>query len=50
MWISSQTAPTAAETVNGPLTRMTGPVEVNQLLFFAIPELAQNHREQSKAW
>lgn len=48
--ISSQRAPTAAESVNGPVTGMTGPVEVNQLLSFAIPELAQNHHEQSKTW
>lgn len=34
-----QTAPIVVEAVNGPVNRMAGPVEVNQLLAFAIIDL-----------
>lgn len=48
MWLSYQRVPTVAELVTGPVSSRTGPVDVNLLPSFAIPELAQKQNGQSK--
>lgn len=55
MWVSISTkaflrTPTVAEAVNGPINEMTRPVEINELLSFITPELAQRYHEQSRGW